>query len=109
MTAPALPKSTGRTPTTTSRGDADCVYYVCMARLNVYVPDELAKRARAAGLNVSALTQAAITAELDRDATATDHWLATLPAHEGQVSHEAAMVALDAARAELEGGDVEHA
>ena len=46
---------------------------VCMARLNVYVPDELAERARARGLNVSALTQAAITAELEN--TATDLWL----------------------------------
>ena len=48
-----------------------------MARLNVYVPDELAARARATGLNVSALTQAAITAELERHAL--DAWLAGLP------------------------------
>ncbi|WP_436698265.1 type II toxin-antitoxin system CcdA family antitoxin [Nocardioides sp. BYT-33-1] len=37
-----------------------------MARLNVYVPDELAVRARAAGLNVSKLTQEAIETELQR-------------------------------------------
>jgi len=39
-----------------------------MARLNVYVPDELAARAREAGLNVSRLTQVAIEAELQRSA-----------------------------------------
>ncbi|WP_028924455.1 type II toxin-antitoxin system CcdA family antitoxin [Pseudonocardia acaciae] len=78
-----------------------------MARLNVYVPDDLARRARAAGLNVSALTQAAITAELRRDASATDHWLAALPAHGGRASHEDAMAALDAARIEFEGAHVE--
>lgn len=71
-----------------------------MARLNVYVPDELADRARATGLNVSALTQAAITAELE--VHAIDAWLAGLPpiGHRA-VSHEAALEALDAARAEL--------
>lgn len=70
-----------------------------MARLNVYVPDELAERARATGLNVSALTQAAITAELERHAT--DAWLAGLPARQRQVSHEMVLEALDTARAEL--------
>ncbi len=34
--------------------------------LNVYVPDELAERARLRGLNVSALTQAVIAGELER-------------------------------------------
>ncbi|GAA1523218.1 type II toxin-antitoxin system CcdA family antitoxin [Nocardioides humi] len=37
-----------------------------MARLNVYVPDDLAARARQAELNVSRLTQDAIEAELRR-------------------------------------------
>lgn len=73
-----------------------------MARLNVYVPDELAKRARELGLNVSALTQAAITAELDRHAT--DAWLATVPVRSPRVSHDAAMAALDEARAEFGSG-----
>ena len=41
---------------------------MCMARLNVYVPDELAARAREAGLNVSKLTQEAIEEELQRTA-----------------------------------------
>ena len=72
-----------------------------MARLNVYVPDDLAERARAAGLNVSALAQAAITAELQRHAT--DVWLSDVPIREHPISHEIAMAALDAARAELDG------
>ncbi|WP_345602328.1 type II toxin-antitoxin system CcdA family antitoxin [Pseudonocardia adelaidensis] len=72
-----------------------------MARLNVYVPDELAERARAADLNLSALTQAAITNELQR--RATDAWLASLPSPRHRVSHGAALAALDEARAELTG------
>lgn len=44
---------------------------MCMARLNVYVPDELAARARESGLNVSKLTQDAIAAELQRSAMRT--------------------------------------
>jgi post-segregation antitoxin (ccd killing protein) len=70
-----------------------------MARFNVYVADELANRAREAGLNISALTQAAIAAQLDQKATAA--WLAGLPRPKRQVSHEAVMDALDAARAEF--------
>lgn len=74
-----------------------------MTRLNVYVPDELAERARATGLNVSALTQDAIAAELDRQTTAA--WLDALPTPRRRVSHDAALAALDDARADMEGGD----
>jgi post-segregation antitoxin (ccd killing protein) len=70
-----------------------------MARLNVYVPDELAERARARGLNVSALTQAAITAELEN--TATDLWLERLSARTTDALHEDVLAAIDAARDEL--------
>jgi post-segregation antitoxin (ccd killing protein) len=73
-----------------------------MARLNVYVPDELAERAKAADLNVSALAQAAIADELQR--RATNSWLDSLPTPRGKVSHSAALAALDDARAELAGG-----
>lgn len=45
-----------------------------MARLNVYLPDWLAERARAARLNMSSLTQAAVEAELAR--RAGTEWLA---------------------------------
>jgi post-segregation antitoxin (ccd killing protein) len=72
---------------------------VCMARLNVYVPDELAERARARGLNVSALTQAAISAELEN--SATDAWLEGLEARNTGARHEDVLAAIDAARDEL--------
>lgn len=77
------------------------MYIVCMARLNVYVPDELAERAKVAGVNVSALAQAAIAEELQR--RDTNAWLETLPSPRGEVSHSAALDALDAARADLAG------
>ena len=76
-----------------------CVYDVCMARLNVYVPDELIERARRAGLNVSALAQAAIAAELDQLDTAA--WLNALPRRAQRTSHGAALTALDAARGDF--------
>jgi post-segregation antitoxin (ccd killing protein) len=44
-----------------------------MARVNVYLPDELADAVREAGLNVSGITQAALAAELSN--RATDAWL----------------------------------
>ncbi|MEU6642889.1 type II toxin-antitoxin system CcdA family antitoxin [Saccharomonospora sp. NPDC046836] len=72
-----------------------------MTRLNVYIPDELAQRAKSAGLNISALAQAAIADELQR--RATDAWLASLPQPRGSVSHAAALAALDEARDELAG------
>jgi post-segregation antitoxin (ccd killing protein) len=52
-----------------------------MARVNVYLPEDLAEESRVAGLNVSALTQAAV-----RDALAarrTDAWLDDLIELEG--------------------------
>lgn len=70
-----------------------------MARLNVYVPDELALRARSHGLNISALTQAAIVAELDRNSMAA--WLAELPTLSRAVAHESVLTALDEAREEF--------
>jgi post-segregation antitoxin (ccd killing protein) len=70
-----------------------------MARLNVYVPDDLAASARREGLNVSALTQDAIAAALA--ARATDQWLSSLGTEERDISHEDVLAALDAARDEL--------
>lgn len=71
-----------------------------MARLNVYVPDDLAEAAREAGLNVSGLTQEALAAALAR--RATDTWLAGIevPAA-SSVTHAQVLEALDAARDEL--------
>lgn len=73
---------------------------MCMARLNVYVPDDLASRAREAGLNVSRLTQDAIAAALG--AAATDAWLAELEERGplGDVSHDEVLQALDESRDE---------
>ncbi len=80
---------------------ASCVYGVCMARLNIYVPDALAAAAKEAGLNVSAVTQEAVRASLR--VRSTDTWLATLThcAHSSNaLSHERAIEALDAVRDE---------
>jgi post-segregation antitoxin (ccd killing protein) len=72
-----------------------------MARLNVYVPDDLASRVREAEINVSAVTRAALEEELSRRSTNT--WLNELrrlpPAG---VSHDDVIAALDAARDEYD-------
>ena len=71
-----------------------------MARVNVYLPDELADAARDADLNVSRLTQEAIAAELA--SRATDAWLDgldRLPAT--GATHEQALDAVHEARDEL--------
>jgi post-segregation antitoxin (ccd killing protein) len=67
-----------------------------VARLNVYVPDDLAARARAAGLNVSALAQEAIARSLG--ALSTDTWLSGLASPSRQVGHDQVMQALDDVR-----------
>jgi post-segregation antitoxin (ccd killing protein) len=68
----------------------DKVCTVCvMARLNVYLPDDLAAKAKAAGLNLSAVTQEAVRQTLA--ARSTDSWLATLrPAPADVVTHDRA-------------------
>lgn len=71
-----------------------------MARLNVYLPDELAAAARQSGMNVSAVAQEAIRRALD--ASATDGWLATLDTSPGRtVGHRRALAALDEVRDEV--------
>jgi hypothetical protein len=75
-----------------------------MARLNVYVPDDLAARSREAGLNVSALTQQAITAALA--SAETDAWLASLGSGTGVgVTADGIVAVLDEARDELGAAD----
>jgi post-segregation antitoxin (ccd killing protein) len=71
---------------------------VCMSRVNIYLPDDLAAAVRAAGLNLSSLTQDAIKRELA--GRTTDAWLATLDAAQTAVPHQTALAALDAAREE---------
>lgn len=71
-----------------------------MARLNVYLPDELAAEAKNAGLNLSAVTQEAVRRTLAE--RSTDTWLAAIAAtasHEA-VPHDRALDELDAARDE---------
>lgn len=51
-----------------------------MARVNVYVPDDLAARAKEAGLNVSGLTQDALKSALA--VRRIDDWLDEIASHE---------------------------
>jgi post-segregation antitoxin (ccd killing protein) len=69
-----------------------------MPRVNIYLPDDLAAAVRAAGINLSALTQDAIRRHLA--GRTTDAWLATLDVTPTQISHDDALAALDAAREE---------
>jgi post-segregation antitoxin (ccd killing protein) len=69
-----------------------------MARVNVYLPDDLASAARAAGLNLSSLTQDAIRQQLA--GRTTDAWLATLDPAQTPVPHDTALAALDVVREE---------
>ncbi len=72
-----------------------------MARVNIYLPDDLAADAKAAGLNVSQVAQRALRAELS--GRRTTEWLATLDLNPARsVSHEETLAALDAARDENE-------
>jgi len=71
-----------------------------MARVNVYLPDELAAAARAAGINVSNLTQDALRRELA--ARGTDAWLARIAELPPTgVTHRDALGAVLAARDEF--------
>jgi len=75
-----------------------------MARVNIYLPNDLAEEAKAAGLNISGIAQDALRAELA--AHRVGAWLdgvAALPPT--GITHEEAMAALREARAELWGGD----
>jgi len=75
-----------------------------MARVNIYLPDDLAREAKSAGLNISKITQEALRTALASRRTAA--WLddiARLPPT--GITHEQAMTALREARAELWGND----
>lgn len=76
------------------------MYDVCMARVNVYFPDELIEEARAAGLNVSSVAQRALRQELAGHRS--DDWLDRVTAlPRTSVDHSEAVDALDAARSDL--------
>jgi post-segregation antitoxin (ccd killing protein) len=71
-----------------------------MARVNVYLPDELVEEVRSAGLNVSNVTQRALRRELGRHRS--EDWLDRVRAlPRTTVSHEEALDAVGAARTEL--------
>lgn len=71
-----------------------------MARVNVYLPDDLADAAREAGLSVSGITQAALKAALaERD---TNRWLDSIARMQAtKVTHVQALAAVHAARDEM--------
>lgn len=71
-----------------------------MARVNVYLSDDLADAAREAGLNVSGITQAALKAALaERD---TNRWLDSIARMQPtKVTHAQALAAVHAARDEM--------
>lgn len=71
-----------------------------MARVNIYLPDDLAAEAKKAGLNLSAVTQEAVRRSLA--SRSTDTWLDTLERRTSSrgVEHDRALHALDAERAE---------
>ncbi len=71
---------------------------MCMPRVNIYLPDDLAEAVRSAGLNLSSLAQEAIRRHLAE--RTTDAWLATLEAPPASVAHDDALAALDAGRDE---------
>lgn len=70
-----------------------------MARVNIYLPDELAEEARAAGLNVSNVAQDALRRQLAGRQTSA--WLERVRGLEPTgVTHEQALDAIDATRDE---------
>ena len=73
-----------------------------MARVNVYLPNDLAAEVRAAGLNVSNLTQEVLRSALA--ARSTDDWLdgfASMPSP--GIDHARVAEAVEAAKDEIEG------
>lgn len=72
-----------------------------VARVNVYLPDELAEEAKAAGLNVSNLTQEALRRALA--AGRTDDWLDEVAAlRPTGATHKAVAAAVAEAKDELD-------
>lgn len=75
------------------------MYAVCMARVNIYLPEDLARRAREAGLNVSGVARVALEQELDR--LDNKQFLADLGSRTPLGgTHADTIAALDAVRAE---------
>ena len=72
-----------------------------MARVNVYLPDDLAEEAKAAGLNLSKLTQEALKSALSEERTS--EWLAAVAALGfSRASHEDVLQAVAEAKSDFE-------
>jgi post-segregation antitoxin (ccd killing protein) len=71
------------------------VYSMRMSRVNITVPDDVAARARRAGLNVSRVATNALLEELDRrdKVEALDAYLARLDAELGPIGPDEALEA----------------
>ena len=71
---------------------------VCMARVNVYLPDDLAERVKLAGVSISAITQDALRSALA--ALDTDAWLDGLEllGSRADIEHDRVLAAIDEAR-----------
>lgn len=77
-----------------------------MARVTIYLPDELADQARSVGINVSAVSRSAVERELaSRGSTEWLDRVAHLPRTE--VTHDQVLEAVRASRNEFGGGDDE--
>lgn len=75
-----------------------------MARVNVYLPDDLASEAKSKGLNISKLTQEALKRAIDSDKMAA--WLDEVRSNEPlDIDPEIVKAALAGAKDELEGLD----
>lgn len=71
-----------------------------MARVNMYLPDELAEQVKDAGLNVSGIAQEALRVALDE--RASDEWLdKTARLGSAAVTHDDVIAAIDEARDEF--------
>ncbi len=78
----------------------ESVYSMRMARINVYLPDDLATEVKEAGLNVSNLAQEALRSALA--ASRASRWLADVAAlGPTGVDHDTALEAVAAAKHEL--------
>jgi len=72
-----------------------------MARVNVYLPDDLADQAKDAGLNVSSLTQDAVRSALS--VGETEEWLSRVGSLSSTgIGHDAVISALAGAKDDLE-------
>ncbi len=79
------------------------MYSVCIARVNVYLPDELADAIRPLGWNLSQVLQSAVRQQLD--SSRLDAWLSRLnPQATGAPGHGQTIAALEPTGRDRSGG-----